>query len=73
VSLRKRSLIVHCAASGLPYPPLAPIWARDAIRLQTSHAGFPCFNAALAGYVEATAIDDGGGSRAVRMDELGDT
>ena len=28
------------------------------IRLQTIRAGFPCFNAALAGYVEATRDDD---------------
>jgi len=52
------SLIVHCAASGLSYPPLRPIWASDRIRLQTIRAGFPCFCAALAGYVEATRDDD---------------
>jgi hypothetical protein len=48
---------VHCAASGLQYPPLVPIWAGDRIRLQTIRAGFPCFCAALAGYVEATRRD----------------
>jgi len=52
------SVIVHCAASGLRYPPLAPIWSPDKIRLFTIRAGFPCFNAALAGYVEATRDDD---------------
>ena len=52
------SLIVHCAASGLQYPPLVPIWGPDKIRAQTIRAGFPCFNAALAGYVEATRDDD---------------
>ncbi len=52
------SLIVHCAASGLRYPPPVPVWSPDAIRLQTSRAGFPCFNAALLGYVEATRDDD---------------
>ena len=52
------SLVVHCAASGLQYPPLVPIWGADTIRLQTIRAGFPCFNAALAGYVEATRDDD---------------
>ena len=52
------SLVVHCAASGLRYPPLAEIWAPDKIRLQTIRAGFPCFCAALAGYVEATRDDD---------------
>jgi hypothetical protein len=58
VPLAPDSLVVHCAASGLQYPPLAPIWGQDKIRLQTIRAGFPCFNAALAGYVEATRDDD---------------
>jgi hypothetical protein len=52
------SLLVHCAASGLQYPPLVPIWEPDRIRLQTIRVGFPCFGAALAGYVEATRDDD---------------
>ena len=59
VPLEPGSLVVHCAASGHQYPPLVPIWGDDAIRLQTSRAGFPCFNAALTGYVEATRDDDG--------------
>jgi hypothetical protein len=58
VRLPPDSLIVHCAASGLQYPPLVPIWEPDKIRLQTIRAGFPCFCAALAGYVEATRDDD---------------
>ncbi len=58
VSLATDSLLVHCAASGLQYPPLVPLWGPDMIRLQTIRAGFPCFNAALAGYVEATHDDD---------------
>jgi NAD(P)-binding Rossmann-like domain len=58
VPLAPGSLIVHCAASGLQYPPLVPIWQPDRIRLQTIRAGFPCFCAALAGYVEATRDDD---------------
>ena len=58
VPLPPLSLVVHCAASGLQYPPLVPLWAPDKIRLQTIRAGFPCFNAALAGYVEATRDDD---------------
>ena len=49
---------MHCAAAGLQYPPLVPIWSPDVIRPQTIRAGFPCFNAALAGYVEATRDDD---------------
>ena len=58
VPLEPDSLVVHCAASGLQYPPLVPIWSPDLIRLQTIRAGFPCFCAALAGYVEATRDDD---------------
>ena len=49
---------MHCAASGLANPPRVPVWGPDKIRLQTVRAGFPCFNAALAGYVEATRDDD---------------
>jgi hypothetical protein len=58
VPLPTDSLVVHCAASGLQYPPLVPLWQPDTIRLQTIRAGFPCFCAALAGYVEATRDDD---------------
>jgi hypothetical protein len=58
VPLAPGSLVVHCAASGLQYPPMVPIWGPDTIRLQTIRAGFPCFNAALAGYVEASRDDD---------------
>ena len=58
VPLEPGSVVVHCAASGLRYPPLVPLWSPDRIRLQTSRAGFPCFCAALAGYVEATRDDD---------------
>jgi hypothetical protein len=58
VPLAPGSLIVHCAASGLQYPPLVPVWSPDKIRLQTIRVGFPCFCAALAGYVEATRDDD---------------
>ena len=58
VPVPRDALVVHCAASGLQNPPMVPIWGADAIRLQTSRAGFPCFNAALVGYVEATRDDD---------------
>jgi hypothetical protein len=37
---------------------MVPIWGPDKIRLQTIRVGFPCFCAALAGYVEATRDDD---------------
>jgi hypothetical protein len=58
VPLAPGSLVVHCAASGLAYPPVVPLWQPDAIRLQTIRVGFPTFCAALAGYVEATRDDD---------------
>lgn len=58
MSLPRGALVVHCAAEGLRYPPRVPIWGADTVRLQTIRAGFPCFNAALAGYVEATRDDD---------------
>lgn len=58
IPLTPGSVVVHCAASGLQYPPMVPLWGADRIRLQTVRAGFPCFNAALAGYVEATRDDD---------------
>jgi len=58
VPLAPGSLVVHCAASGLQYPPLVPLWGQDKVRLQTIRVGFPCFCAALAGFVEATRDDD---------------
>ncbi len=56
--IAKDTVIVHCAASGLRYSPLVPIWGRDAITLQPIRAGFPCFGAAMAGFVEATVTGD---------------
>jgi hypothetical protein len=73
VSLAPDSLIVHCAASGLQYPPLVPIWGPDKIRLQTIRAGFPCFCAALAGYVEAARDDDRERNRLCPPNTLPDT
>ena len=58
VATAKDALVVHCAAAGLQYPPSVPIWAPSAITVQPIRAGFPCFGAALAGYVEATREDD---------------
>jgi len=58
VNLPDDTLVVHCAADGLKNPPLVPVWAPDAITLQPIRAGFPCFGAALVGYVEATRADD---------------
>jgi hypothetical protein len=51
------ALVVNCAADGLKNPPLVPIWQPSSITLQPVRAGFPCFGAALAGYVEATRRD----------------
>ncbi len=73
VALAPGSLIVHCAASGLQYPPLVPIWGPDRIRLQTIRVGFPCFCAALAGYVEATRDDDRERNRLCPPNTLPDT
>jgi hypothetical protein len=58
VATAKDALVVHCAAAGLQYPPLLPIWRPEAITLQPIRSGFPCFGAALAGYVEATIDGD---------------
>jgi hypothetical protein len=58
IPLPRGSLVVHCAASGLRNPPMVPLWQPDKIRLQTIRVGFPCFCAALAGFVEATRDDD---------------
>ena len=58
VAVAPDAVVVHCAAAGLKYPPRVPIWGEDAIRLQAIRAGFPCFGAGLAGYVEATRTDD---------------
>ena len=58
VPLSPDALIVHCAASGLAYPPMVPVWSPDKIRVQTVRSGFPCYCAALIGFVEATRDDD---------------
>jgi hypothetical protein len=58
VAVADDALVVHCAADGLKYPPLVPVWRPEAITLQPIRAGFPCFGAALVGYVEATRQDD---------------
>lgn len=73
VPLPPGALVVHCAAAGLQYPPLVPLWDRDRIRLQTIRAGFPCFCAALAGYVEATRDDDRERNRLCPPNTLPDT
>ena len=58
VAIADDAVVVHCAADGLKYPPLVPLWRPEDITVQPIRAGFPCFGAALAGYVEATRTDD---------------
>jgi len=67
------AVVVHCAASGLQYPPLIPIWGDEAITIQPVRAGFPCLAAALIGYVEATREDDAEKNRLVFPSPLSDT
>lgn len=73
VPLAPGALVVHCAASGLSYPPMVPVWSPDMIRLQTIRAGFPCYCAALLGFVEATRDDDGERNRLCPPNTLPDS
>ena len=59
VSVADDAVVVHCAADGLKYPPQVPVWQPGLITLQAIRAGFPCFGAALTGYVEATRHEIG--------------
>ncbi|GAB6984376.1 NAD(P)-binding protein [Nocardioides pyridinolyticus] len=58
VDLPPDAVVVNCAADGLKQPARVPVWQEDVITLQPIRAGFPCFGAALTGYVEATRTDD---------------
>lgn len=58
VDLPPGAIVVDCAADGLKQPRRVPVWRPDVITLQPVRAGFPCFGAALIGYVEATRTDD---------------
>ncbi len=58
VAVADDALVVHCAADGLKRRSRVPVWQPDVVTLQPVRAGFPCFGAALAGYVEATREDD---------------
>ena len=55
------------------YPPRLPVWQPDAITLQPIRAGFPCFGAALTGYVEATRADDADKNRLCAPSSYGNT
>lgn len=61
-AIDRDALVVHCAASGLRYQPLVPVWGSEAITLQCAATG-PIFGAAIAGYLEATREDDAGKNR----------
>ncbi|MDN4474386.1 NAD(P)-binding protein [Demequina sp. SYSU T00192] len=67
------AVAVHCAADGLRRPPAVPVWVPDAITLQPVRAGFPCFGAALVGYVEATRTDDAARNALCAPTRYGDT
>jgi hypothetical protein len=67
------ALVVHCAAEGLKYPGLRPIWTPKAITPQPVRVGFPCFGAALAGHVEATRDDDAEKNRVCRPSPYSNT
>ncbi len=73
VDLPPDALVVNCAADGLRNRPLLPIWGPEVITLQPVRAGFPCFGAALIGYVEATRDDDAEKNRLCRPSSLGNT
>jgi hypothetical protein len=72
-AIHREAVVVHCAASGLQYPPLVPIWGEEAITLQPVRAGFPCLGAALIGYVEATRESDDEKNRVCRPSPLSNT
>ncbi|MGA8047157.1 MAG: pyridine nucleotide-disulfide oxidoreductase [Dermatophilaceae bacterium] len=73
VAVAHDTLVVHCAADGLKYPPLVPVWRTEGITLQPIRAGFPCFGAALTGYVDATRHDDDEKNRLCRPSPYGNT
>ena len=58
VGIATDAVVVHCAAAGLRDAPAIPVWAGKRIIVQPIRSGFPCFGAALAGYVEATRDSD---------------
>ncbi len=73
VPIARGAVVVHCAAAGLRYPPLVPIWLPEVITLQPIRAGFPCLGAALAGFVEATVDGDERKNRLCPPSPLSDT
>jgi hypothetical protein len=53
VPTRPGAIYVHCAAQGLPRPPLRPIFEADRITVQPMFWGFASFQFALLGVVES--------------------
>jgi len=58
VAVAPDAVFVNCSAQGIRMPPLVDIWGPETITVQPIRAGFPCFGAALTGYVEATRDRD---------------
>ncbi|GAA1975897.1 hypothetical protein GCM10009798_41430 [Nocardioides panacihumi] len=73
LSIADDAVVVHCAADGLRRRPLVPVWRPEAITLQPIRSGFPCFGAALVGYVEATRDADSEKNRLCPPSPYGDT
>ncbi len=73
VDVAHDAIVVNCAADGLKMAPLVPIWRPEAITPQPVRAGFPCYGAALTGYVEATRDDDSEKNRLCRPSSFGNT
>jgi putative NAD(P)-binding protein len=73
VEIPHDSVVVHAAADGLKQPTRLPIWQPDVITLQPVRAGFPCFGAAVTGYVEATRADDAEKNRLCAPSSYGNT
>lgn len=73
VAVADDALVVNCAADGLKQRPRLPLWRPDLITLQPVRAGFPCFGAALIGYVEATRTDDDEKNRLCRPSSFGNS
>jgi hypothetical protein len=67
------AVVVHCAAEGLKYPGLRPIWTPEAITPQPVRVGFPCFGAAIVGRVEATRDEDAEKNRVCRPSPYSNT
>ena len=73
VGVARDALVVHCAGDGLKHPPLVPVWRPADITLQPIRSGFPCFGAAVVGYVEATRSDDAETNRICPPSQYGDS